>query len=123
MFSNKPYLIRAFYSWIVDNECTPYLLVNADFSDVQIPREYVQDSQIVLNISPVSVQDLMIKNESVSFVASFPGVEQQIYAPVSAVLGIYAKENGEGIMFEPEKDDGGSSKKKESKHPHLRLVE
>ena len=102
MNSNRPYLARALYEWIVDNGCTPYVVVNANRDDVQVPRAYVKDGQIVLNIAPTAVVGLNIDNDALEFNARFGGVAMQVYAPMSAVLGIYARENGQGMIFEPE---------------------
>lgn len=105
MTSSRPYMIRALYDWIVDNGCTPYLLVDAHASDVQVPQQYVnKDGQIVLNIAPTAVVELAIENAAVSFNARFGGIPTDIYVPCSGVLGIYARENGQGMIFEPELD-------------------
>lgn len=96
---SRPYLIRALYEWILDNECTPYLLVDAMSPMVEVPREHVRDGQIVLNISANAVRSLDISNEAVSFEARFGGVPRQLYIPVLFVLAIYAKENGQGMVF------------------------
>ena len=102
MTSSRPYLARALYEWIVDNGCTPYVVVNANRDDVHVPRAYVKDGQIVLNIAPSAVVGLKLDNDALEFNARFGGVAMQIYVPMSAVLGIYARENGQGMIFEPE---------------------
>lgn len=102
MKSSRPYLIRALYEWIVDNDCTPHLLVNAEFSGVQVPNGFASDGQIVLNISPTAVRHLHMDNEAVSFEGRFAGVAQSLYIPVAAVLAIYARENGQGMVFDAE---------------------
>ena len=102
MTSSRPYLTRALYEWILDNGCTPYVVVNANRDDVQVPRAHVKDGQIVLNIAPTAVVGLKIDNDALEFSARFGGVAMQIYAPMGAVLGIYARENGQGMIFEPE---------------------
>lgn len=107
MNSSRPYLLRALYEWIVDNGCTPYVVVNALREDVQIPRAYVKDGQIVLNISPSAVVGLKLENDGLMFSARFAGVPMEVYAPMAAVLGIYARENGQGMIFEIEEGDGG----------------
>lgn len=99
MTPSRPYLMRALFEWVLDNESTPYVLVDANILGVQVPQEYVNDGQIVLNISPTAVQGLMINNEAMSFNARFAGVTQNIYVPIVAVLAIYAKETGEGMVF------------------------
>ncbi|WP_390518263.1 ClpXP protease specificity-enhancing factor [Halioxenophilus aromaticivorans] len=104
MTSSKPYLIKAHYQWIVDNDCTPYLAVDAYSKGVSVPQQYVnKDGQIVLNISPSAVVGLDMDLEAISFSARFGGVPISIYVPAYAVLGIYAKENGRGMMFDLEK--------------------
>lgn len=100
MRSSKPYLIRALFDWIVDSDCTPHIVVNAVEEDVSVPAQYVKDGQIVLNISPFAVLDLLMKDESISFNARFGGVSTLVYVPMTAVLGIYARENGSGMMFD-----------------------
>lgn len=102
MTSTRPYLLRAFYEWIVDNNCTPYLLVNAEMENVEVPRQFVNDGKIVLNIAPMAVRDLELGNEWVSFSARFSGTPHHIMVPISATLAIYAKENGQGMIFQPE---------------------
>lgn len=102
MTSSRPYLIRALYEWIVDNNCTPYVLVDAAQSGVQVPRQHVKDGQIVLNLSPNAVVGLQMTNDEVTFNARFGGVAMQVIAPITALLGIYARENGQGMLFEPE---------------------
>ena len=94
--------MRALYEWIVENDCTPYLLVDAAISDVLVPQQYVKDGQIVLNVSPGAVMDLNISNDAVTFNGRFGGVAFDIYVPVGAVMGIYARENGQGMVFDAE---------------------
>ena len=128
MTSSRPYIMRALYEWIVDNDCTPYMLVDAQQEDVEVPRQYVKDGQIVLNISPGAVIDLSISNESVVFNGRFGGVATDIYVPVSAVIGIYARENGQGMVFEAEDggpdspDDAPSGPGKQDGRPSLKIV-
>jgi stringent starvation protein B len=102
MTPSRPYIMRALYEWIVDNDCTPYMLVDATITNVMVPQQFVKDGQIVLNISPGAVVDLNIANEAVSFNGRFGGVATDIYVPVSAVIGIYARENGQGMVFDAE---------------------
>jgi stringent starvation protein B len=102
MTSSRPYMIRAIYEWVVDNGCTPYILVNALHDDVFVPQQYVQDGQIVLNISPSAVVGLNVENDFLSFSGRFGGVPQEVSAPISAILGVYAKENGQGMLFDAE---------------------
>lgn len=102
MNSTKPYLIRAFYEWIVDNNCTPYLVVNANFPEVSVPLQYIDNGQIVLNVSVAAVQSLTLGNSSISFSARFSGISHDIYVPIGSILAIYAKENGRGMVFAEE---------------------
>lgn len=98
----RPYLLRAFYDWLLDNELTPHLVVDATLPNVQVPFEYVQDGQIVLNIAPRAVGNLELGNEFVQFNARFGGRPQQVFVPLAAVMAIYARENGAGTMFDHE---------------------
>lgn len=111
MNSSRPYLLRAFFEWILDNELTPYLVISADMENVVVPQAYVEEGRIILNIRPDSVRNLLIANDHLEFHARFGGVEQEVYAPMYAVQAIYAKENGRGMVFQEEEDewdgDGG----------------
>ena len=102
MGPNRPYLLRAFYEWLRDNECTPHLVVNATLAGVQVPVEHIKDGQIVLNIAPHSVGNFEMGNERVTFSARFGGKPHQLIIPMAAVIAIYARENGAGTMFEDE---------------------
>ncbi len=106
MTSNRPYLIRAFYDWIVDNECTPYMVVDAFYPGVEVPQDYVSDGQIVLNLVPRAVTGLIMNNSEISFSTRFGGVPCEIRLPVKSIMGIYARENGEGMIFESEDSSG-----------------
>ncbi len=97
--SNKPYLFKAVFDWLLDNEATPHILVDVTMPQVDVPQEHVKDGQIVLNINPSAVNDWYVDNEAVSFRARFSGVPRQIYVPMNAVLAIYAQENGQGMAF------------------------
>ena len=102
MSSSRPHIVRALYDWIIENGCTPYILVNAFADDVEVPQEHVKDGQIILNISPSAVQSLFIRSEAIDFDGRFAGIPKRVYVPISAVMGIYAKENGQGMIFDPE---------------------
>ncbi|HKJ09972.1 MAG TPA: ClpXP protease specificity-enhancing factor [Gammaproteobacteria bacterium] len=102
MTPSRPYLIRAIHEWILDNDLTPYLLVNAEVAGVHVPQQFVEGGRIVLNISPQAVQGLSLGNEDVAFKARFSGAPMDVHAPVYAVLAIYAKENGRGMIFTEE---------------------
>lgn len=120
MTSSRPYMVRALYEWILDNDCTPYILVNALADDVLVPTEHVKNGQIVLNIAPSAIRDLQLTNESMMFNGRFGGVPMDIYAPMTAVLGIYARENGQGMIFEVEDLDPEPPKDKPLKSVEVR---
>ena len=101
--STKPYMIRALHEWCTDNGFTPYIVVQVD-AHTRVPREFVRDGQIVLNISHEATGHLQIANEGISFQARFGGVAREIIVPLGNVAAIYAKENGAGMAFEPEPD-------------------
>ncbi len=105
MNSSRPYLIRAIYDWIVDSDLTPYLLVNAGMSNVTVPQQYIQDGRIILNVGPSAVRDLELSGDWVMFSARFGGVSMNVSVPPAAVMAVYAKENGRGMVFSD--DDEG----------------
>lgn len=113
MTPSRPYLLRAFYDWIVDNRATPYVVVSADMPGVDVPKDYIENGRIILNISPNAVRGLSMTNDSVAFNARFAGTPYDIYIPIRAVSAIYAKENGRGMVFKDEDDfqasDSGDS--------------
>ena len=132
MTSSRPYMIRAVYEWVAENDCTPYILVNAEMEGVAVPEQYIQDGQIILNISPTAVVDLNMGNDLLSFRGRFGGVPQEVFVPVAAVLGIYARENGQGMLFDadepqppmppsPPEGDGKPSQKVDTR-PRLKVV-
>jgi stringent starvation protein B len=110
MTSSKPYLVRALYEWILDNDTTPYILVDSGGEQVVIPRGIASDGKVVLNLAPSAIQNLEMTNEHVSFSARFNGVSEHIYCPISSLLAIYARENGEGMMFPTEESDSEDNK-------------
>lgn len=124
MTSNRPYLIRAVNEWLLDNNCTPHLLVNAEAPGVDVPTQYIQDGKIVLNIGPNAVEGLRVSNDEVTFLARFSGVSQLVSLPINAVLAIYAKENGRGMMFNEEEDPGPEPSGPDEKpsRPSLKVV-
>lgn len=99
MTSTRPYLIRALYDWIVDNQCSPHLLVEVKDEHTRVPRQFVDKGVIVLNVSPTAVKHLLLGNERISFSARFGGTPHDIDVPVAAVQAIYARENGQGIFL------------------------
>ncbi|WP_350305419.1 ClpXP protease specificity-enhancing factor [Photorhabdus viridis] len=102
MSPRRPYLLRAHYEWLLDNDMTPYLVVDVTLRGVNVPMEYARDGQIVLNIAPRAVGNLELTNDEVRFNARFGGMPRQINVPMVAVIAIYSRENGAGMMFEPE---------------------
>jgi stringent starvation protein B len=120
----KPYLIRAIYEWVLDNQYTPHILVDAEHPDAIVPTQFIEQGKIVLNIRPEAVQGLNLDNEHISFNARFSGKPMKIYVPTPAVLAIYAKENGKGMVFDPE--DYEAPPPEQPKPPvrgsHLRVV-
>jgi len=111
MTPNRPYLIRAIYQWLLDNDTTPQLLVATDRKGVVAPPQYIKDGQILFNVSPSAVRGLELGNDLVTFNARFGGVAMNVRVPVEAVLAIYARENGQGMLFpqdeEPALEEAG----------------
>lgn len=99
---NRPYLLRAYYDWLMDNQLTPHVVVDAFVKGTQVPQQYVKDGQIVLNIAAGAVGNLQISNEFVEFNARFGGVPQQVLLPMASIVAIYARENGAGTVFDIE---------------------
>lgn len=134
MNSSRPYLLRAIYQWIVDNDCTPYLLVNAVAPGVTVPQEYVENDKIILNVGPMAAHGLVLGDEEVTFDARFGGRPMAVVVPVGAVLAIYARENGQGMLFTDETDaadgdtdagaeDGSADEPaRQSRRPNLKVI-
>ncbi|RDH81349.1 MAG: ClpXP protease specificity-enhancing factor [endosymbiont of Galathealinum brachiosum] len=126
MTSSRSYLIRALYQWIVDNGVTPYILVDALIQGVDVPQQHIQDNKIVLNIAPMAVEGLTLGDDAISFSARFSGKSVNLLVPTEAVLAIYARENGQGMMFNdepgsaPPPDD--TSPTDDKPKPSLRVV-
>ncbi len=121
----KPYLIRSIYEWIIDNNLTPHLLVDANNPKAILPTDFIEDGKIVLNIRPEAIQGLNLGNEEIEFNARFSGKPMHIATPINAVLAIYAKENGKGMIFdqeETEEDEPPPPTKKPTSKPTLRIV-
>jgi stringent starvation protein B len=97
--STKPYLIRALYDWCTDCGFTPYIAVAVDES-VRVPVEFVNNGEIVLNVSALATSRLLIDNEAISFQARFGGAPREVYVPMGRVIAVYARENGQGMAFE-----------------------
>lgn len=130
--STKPYLVRAIHEWCVDNALTPHLLVEVN-SKTKVPMAYVKDGEIVLNLSYSATKDLQFSNEAIIFSARFAGEPNYLYIPMSAVKGIFARENGQGMFFEASPEEAQSDEmtlsennekniSKEVKKPSLKLV-
>ena len=124
MTSLKPYLIRSIYEWIIDNDLTPHLLVDAENSHAVLPQQFIEDGKIVLNIRPQAVQGLNLGNEEIQFNTRFSGKPMHIVAPIAAVMAIYAKENGKGMIFDQEDDESDKTppENKPPTRPTLRVV-
>ncbi|MFG6159779.1 ClpXP protease specificity-enhancing factor [Halomonas sp. 1390] len=99
MQSSRPYMARALYQWLLDNELTPYIVVDAEQEGVEVPRQFVQNGQIVLNLAPSAIRDFAMENAAVSFSARFGGQPMQVMVPMEALIAIYARENGVGMVF------------------------
>lgn len=104
--SRRPYLLRAMHEWMTDNGQTPHLVVDAGHDGVVVPRQYVRDGKIVLNVSYSATAGLLIKNDFITFSARFGGTPFDVRLPLAAVLGVYARETGQGMIFSDE-DAGG----------------
>lgn len=102
MTPRRPYMLRAFYDWLVENDLTPHIVVDAMLPGVRVPQEFIQDGQIILNIAPRAVGQLELGNEAITFHARFGGKPHSVIVPLYSVQAIYARENGAGTMFEPE---------------------
>jgi stringent starvation protein B len=102
MKARRPYLLRAIHEWISDSLCTPHLVVDANEAGVEVPRHYVKDGKIVLNVSWNATANLRLGNDEVSFSGRFGGTSMSVRVPVGAVLAIYARETGQGMIFADE---------------------
>lgn len=132
--SNKPYLLNAIYDWILDNNGTPHIVLFADNPQVTVPRQFVENGKIILNISPEATQGLLIDKDGISFSTRFGGKPYTIYSPIGAVLALYARENNQGLTFKAEDSDdtppdnppgnksNGVAKNKKEKPPFLKVV-
>lgn len=138
MLSTKPYLVRAFYEWIVDSQGTPFIVINTNIPRCNVPQEFIENGEIIFNISPEAIRDLKIGNELLEFHASFSGVVRIVSVPIKAILAIYAEENGQGMFFDENESESGawseegaspvkpepfSNSNDKKKTSHLRLVE
>jgi stringent starvation protein B len=127
MSSNRPYLLRALFEWISDNKMTPHILVDASAAGVEVPEQAVQKGKVILNIDNAAVRELNMANDWLTFSARFSGRRHEVRVPVDAVLAIYAKENGQGMMFSQEENDTPPESTPDGdlngpKRSHLKLV-
>ena len=132
--SQRPYLLRAMHEWMTDNGHTPHVVVDATAAGVEVPQQHVADGKIILNVSYAAVRDLDLGNSDISFEARFGGVPQRLFVPVNAILGIYARETGRGMIFaaheegeaEPEAAQAASNTDQEpppaGRRSHLKVI-
>ena len=121
----KPYLIRSIYEWVIDNQLTPHLLVDAENEGAVLPVEFVENGKIVLNMRPEAIVDLMLGNEEIQFDARFSGQPMRVIVPIVSVLALYAQENGKGMVFDQEETDNDTPPtppEEKPKKPMLRIV-
>ncbi|MBT4836304.1 MAG: ClpXP protease specificity-enhancing factor [Methylococcales bacterium] len=117
MTSNRPYLLRAIYEWILDNDMTPYLLVNAEYEDTFVPIQFVENGRIILNLSPSAVRSLELNNDCVTFNARFSGKVMDVYIPIGATLAIYSQESTQGMVFSEEDEANFEQSSEQIKPP------
>ena len=129
MLSNRPYLIRAMFDWIVDNHWTPHLQIDVNYPGIQVPMEFAQEGVLVLNVHPEAIRVSSFDNDWFSFKARFQGVEREIGFPPESVLAVFARENGQGMPFPPEpypdtapQPAEDEPQKPVKKKPHLSVV-
>ena len=135
MTPSKPYIVRAYYEWIADNNLTPYIVVNVQTPFVEVPMQYVENGKITLNISMTATQGLILGNDGIQFKARFAGIPISVYCPIPSIIAIYAKENGKGKIFTEEDNDYENSEpltsptpptvvppKSVQRKPHLSVV-
>jgi len=128
--TQRPYLLRAMHEWMIDNNLTPHIVVDANREGLTVPREHVTDGKLIFNLSFSATQNLDIGNELVEFGARFGGVPRRLTIPISAVLGIYARETGQGMVFADEDaaeadssaSNGDQAKPEAAKSPSLKIV-
>ena len=126
--SQRPYLLRAMHEWMIDNSLTPHIVVDASSAEVNVPPENIKENKIVLNVSYAATRGLVLGNDTVAFEARFSGVPRAVNVPIDSVLGIYARENGQGMVFAEEPrtppDDPAPNDPApgEAKRPQLKVV-
>jgi len=122
--STKPYLIRGIYDWCIDSNLIPYVIAKI-ISGVRVPKNYIKNNEIILNLSLESTNKLIFDNDFISFSARFEGKNHDIFLPIESIVGIYSKENNEGLFFEVDENTIEKKSKKikqKTKKPHLSLV-
>jgi stringent starvation protein B len=127
--SKRPYLIRAMHEWMGDNAHTPHIVVDAGVDGATVPQEHVKDGKIILNISETAAHNLKLSNSAISFRARFSGVPFDVWVPMKSVLGIYARETGQGMIFSHDTDNlseqavqAATGDEAPRRRPHLRVV-
>ena len=124
--SKRPYLIRAMHEWMADNGHTPHIVVDTSHDGVAVPEEHVKDGKIILNISESAAHNLKLTNDAVSFRARFAGVPFDVWAPIRSILGIYARETGQGMIFSHDADHSEPPELNDDEptrsRPHLTIV-
>ena len=130
--SKRPYLIRAMHEWMGDNSHTPHIVVDTSMNGVNVPVEHVKDGKIILNVSDSAAHDLQLTNDAISFRARFSGAPFNVWVPIQSVLGIYARETGQGMVFsqdtekaehiEPPELQAEIEVEETRSHPHLTIV-
>ena len=123
--AKRPYLIRAMHEWMTDNGLTPHIVVETGGEGILVPEEHVSDGKIILNVSYAATRELNIANDTLSFEARFKGIPQRVQVPTTAVLGIYARETGQGMIFTDEAeraDDGEGDDDDAPRRPDLKIV-
>lgn len=113
----RPYMVRAIFEWLEDNNLTPHIMVDTTQPNVTVPIEYVQDGRIVLNIASRATGNLVINNDFINFHARFGGVSQELWVPMQAVMGIYARENSQGMFFDPTEYDNAPQSEINARQP------
>lgn len=122
MTPHRPYLLRAMHEWILDNHCTPYVIVSTTHAGVEVPPDRAENGRIVLNLSPTAIRNLSIGNDRLEFDGRFGGRAYRVVAPIGAVLAVYAKETGEGMAFEPGNANEQPAPREPTPGGHLRVV-
>jgi stringent starvation protein B len=120
--TQRPYLLRAMHEWMTDNALTPHIVVDASAGTLNVPAEHIRENKIVLNVSYAATRGLVIGNDAVAFEARFNGIPRALNVPLDAVLGIYAKENGQGMVFAEEAKPPPDDPTPDDKRPKLKVV-